>query len=195
MKSSVTIAIACSISALIIGIGSWAAFTSISNNNEAVAAQIAVIESQRINTQNKLQQSQLNDSSSSDQNSAESISSSKENSSSTESEDKTASDSFEDSKDETKDSNILKAENSQEETSSADSKKPCPACSKWGAVNPERITEDDGVCVYQIEPGDTLTHLSSIFLYSVDELAQYNDISNPNLIYSNSALRIPSDTK
>lgn len=49
----------------------------------------------------------------------------------------------------------------------------------------------DGTMVYMIQPGDTLTSISATLGYSVDELANFNQIRNVNLIYANSALRIP----
>lgn len=45
--------------------------------------------------------------------------------------------------------------------------------------------------VYIIQEGDTLSYISGQLGYAVDELASYNNIENKNLIYSNSALRLP----
>lgn len=53
--------------------------------------------------------------------------------------------------------------------------------------------EEDGTVVYHIQRGDTLTKISGIFGVSVDELAEYNHIRNVNLIYTGSALRIPTE--
>lgn len=59
-------------------------------------------------------------------------------------------------------------------------------------IDPARVVCDEsGVWVYLIQPGDTLSHLSAVFGYSVDELANFNQIRNVNLIYANSSLRIP----
>lgn len=55
------------------------------------------------------------------------------------------------------------------------------------------IQTEDGTHVYLIAPSDTLISLSAAFGYSVDELANFNQIRNVNLIYANSALRIPID--
>lgn len=55
------------------------------------------------------------------------------------------------------------------------------------------MTDIDGVSVYIIQPGDTLSSLSAMFGYSVDELANFNQIRDVHLIYSNSALRIPTE--
>lgn len=53
------------------------------------------------------------------------------------------------------------------------------------------ITDDNDIDVYMIQKGDTLSEISAKVFYSVDELANYNEIRNVNLIYANSALRIP----
>lgn len=45
--------------------------------------------------------------------------------------------------------------------------------------------------VYYIQKGDTLSAISDKLLYSVDELATYNQIKDVNLIYAGSSLRIP----
>ena len=45
--------------------------------------------------------------------------------------------------------------------------------------------------VYIIQHGDTLSELSATLGYSVDELAQYNNIHNVNRIYTGSILRLP----
>ena len=50
-----------------------------------------------------------------------------------------------------------------------------------------------GEPVYIIERGDTLAAISAKVLYSVDELAEYNKIKNVNLIYADSALRVPNE--
>lgn len=52
---------------------------------------------------------------------------------------------------------------------------------------------DAGTYVYLIEQGDTLTKLSAAFGYSVDALANHNDIRDVNLIYADSSLRIPGE--
>lgn len=59
-------------------------------------------------------------------------------------------------------------------------------------VDANRIQQDsDGVWVYLIERGDNLSKLSEVFGHSVDALANYNEIRNVNLIYAESALRLP----
>jgi LysM repeat protein len=59
-------------------------------------------------------------------------------------------------------------------------------------VDTSHIVKDaDGTLVYMIQPGDTLAKISAAFGYSADELANYNQIRNVNLIYANSALRVP----
>ena len=53
------------------------------------------------------------------------------------------------------------------------------------------VQKADGTMVYIVQPGDTLTSISAALGYSVDELANFNQIRNVNLIYAYSALRIP----
>jgi LysM repeat protein len=61
-------------------------------------------------------------------------------------------------------------------------------------LDPNNIIQDmDGTSVYLIQPGDTLSQISAAFGYSVDKLANLNEIRNVNLIYANSALQIPKD--
>lgn len=56
------------------------------------------------------------------------------------------------------------------------------------------IIDKDGKKTYYIKPGDTLCDISRATGFSVDELAEYNDIRDVNLIYAKSVLRVP-DTK
>ena len=56
------------------------------------------------------------------------------------------------------------------------------------------VKQPDGTYVYTIKHGDTLCKISNIFGYSVQEIAEYNHIPNVNLIYANSALRVPDWT-
>ena len=61
-------------------------------------------------------------------------------------------------------------------------------------LDASNIIEDmDGTMVYLIQPGDTLSQISAAFGYSVDKLANFNEIRNVNLIYAHSALQIPKD--
>lgn len=53
------------------------------------------------------------------------------------------------------------------------------------------VRKADGTMVYMIQPGDTLTSISATLGYSVDELANFNQIRDVNLIYADSALRVP----
>lgn len=55
------------------------------------------------------------------------------------------------------------------------------------------VVDPDGNMVYIVKKGDTLSAVSGIVGYSVDELAEYNHIKNVNLIYINESLRIPAD--
>lgn len=52
---------------------------------------------------------------------------------------------------------------------------------------------DNGDIIYQIQKGDTLSYISSVFGRPVDEIAEYNHIKNVNLIYADSSIRIPTD--
>lgn len=55
------------------------------------------------------------------------------------------------------------------------------------------VVDPDGNMVYIVKKGDTLSAVSGIVGYSVDELAEYNHIKNVNLIYIDESLRIPAD--
>lgn len=59
-------------------------------------------------------------------------------------------------------------------------------------IDVSRLRKQDGLWIYLIEYGDTLSKLSKAFGYSVDELANFNQIRDVNLIYANSSLRIPN---
>lgn len=58
-------------------------------------------------------------------------------------------------------------------------------------ADPNIIIDDNGIGIYMIQKGDTLSEISAKVFYSVDELANYNEIRNVNRIYANSALRVP----
>lgn len=55
------------------------------------------------------------------------------------------------------------------------------------------VVDPDGNMVYIVKKGDTLSAVSGIVGYSVDELAEYNHIKNVNLIYIDESIRIPAD--
>lgn len=59
-------------------------------------------------------------------------------------------------------------------------------------IDVSRLRKQDGLWIYLIEYGDTLSKLSKAFGYSVDELANFNQIRDVNLIYADSSLRIPN---
>ena len=46
--------------------------------------------------------------------------------------------------------------------------------------------------VYVVKRGDTLTRVSRLTGYSVQELAEYNQIENVDLIYVDQVIRIPA---
>ncbi len=54
------------------------------------------------------------------------------------------------------------------------------------------VVDPDGNMVYIVKKGDTLSKISGMVGYSVDELAEYNHIKNVNLIYVNESIRIPA---
>lgn len=55
------------------------------------------------------------------------------------------------------------------------------------------VVDPDGNMMYIVKKGDTLSAVSGIVGYSVDELAEYNHIKNVNLIYIDESIRIPAD--
>ena len=60
---------------------------------------------------------------------------------------------------------------------------------------PKNTTKEKSkkLSVYHIQKGDTLSGISDKVCYSVDELAKYNKISDVNLIYAGSSLRVPNE--
>lgn len=55
------------------------------------------------------------------------------------------------------------------------------------------VTQDSNNSpVYDIKPGDTLTSISHEFGFSVDQIANLNQIRDVNVIYAGSLLRIPT---
>ena len=55
------------------------------------------------------------------------------------------------------------------------------------------VVDPEGNMVYVVKKGDTLSAVSRMVGYSVDELAEYNHIKDVNLIYVDESLRIPAD--
>lgn len=51
--------------------------------------------------------------------------------------------------------------------------------------------DSTGDGIYYIKKGDTLSYVSSLTGYSVDELAEYNEIRDINIINEGSVLRVP----
>ena len=51
----------------------------------------------------------------------------------------------------------------------------------------------NGRMIYIIRKDDTLTYLSRLFGYSVDKIANLNEIRDVNLIYEGSSLQIPNE--
>lgn len=52
--------------------------------------------------------------------------------------------------------------------------------------------DSNNISVYDIKPGDTLTSISHEFGFSVDQIANLNQIRDVNVIYAGSSLRIPT---
>ena len=55
------------------------------------------------------------------------------------------------------------------------------------------VVDPEGNMVYVVKKGDTLSAVSRMVGYSVDELAEYNHIKNVNLTYVDESMRIPAD--
>ena len=53
--------------------------------------------------------------------------------------------------------------------------------------------EDIKPSVYIVKPGDTLSEIASMYGTTYQELARYNNIDNPNLIYPGQEIKIPSN--
>lgn len=47
---------------------------------------------------------------------------------------------------------------------------------------------------YTVKPGDTLWKIAKTYNTTYQELAQYNQIPNPNLIYVNQVIKIPDSS-
>lgn len=54
------------------------------------------------------------------------------------------------------------------------------------------VVDIDGSMVYLVKKGDTLSTVSGLIGYSVQELAEHNLIKNVNLIYEGQTLRVPA---
>ena len=54
------------------------------------------------------------------------------------------------------------------------------------------VVDIDGTMVYLVSKGDTLSKVSGRIGYSVQELAEFNQIDNVNLIYEGQTLRVPA---
>ena len=57
-------------------------------------------------------------------------------------------------------------------------------------ISSDTVSKYLDISVYDISWGDTLSGISRLTGVSVDELAKLNNISNPNLIYSGSSIKI-----
>lgn len=86
-------------------------------------------------------------------------------------------------------SNDVKVNNNALDAKPADESRTSPGVADT-KVTTRQLDVRNGV--YIIQHGDTLSELSATLGYSVDELAQYNNIRNVNRIYTGSILRLPS---
>ena len=89
---------------------------------------------------------------------------------------------------------IKKNDDGTTEISTADENKKIPnsELSDTSSVTKKDMVVIQGDNVYIISRGDTLTSISAHYGVSVDEIAKYNQISDVNMIYADSALRIPN---
>ena len=55
-------------------------------------------------------------------------------------------------------------------------------------------TSDSEETIYIVKKGDTLSGIAKKYNITYQELARYNNITNPNLIYPNQKIKIPSKT-
>ena len=57
-------------------------------------------------------------------------------------------------------------------------------------TNDSNDSGDGGSISYTVQSGDTLTSIAATFDVTIEELQQWNDISNPNDIYVGEVLEI-----
>ena len=55
-------------------------------------------------------------------------------------------------------------------------------------------SSDSEETIYIVKKGDTLSGIAKKYNITYQELARYNNITNPNLIYPNQKIKIPSKT-
>lgn len=55
------------------------------------------------------------------------------------------------------------------------------------------VRDSDGHWVYIVKANDTLSYISGLVGFSVQELADFNNIENVNLIYGDQVIRLPHD--
>lgn len=56
---------------------------------------------------------------------------------------------------------------------------------------PDIVVPDTGVLVYRITRGDTLTYIQRMTGFTIQELADFNDVEDPNLIFTKHFLVMP----
>lgn len=67
----------------------------------------------------------------------------------------------------------------------------CTALVKYLELNPEK--EETEYIVYTVKKGDTLYNIAETFNTTVEALVEFNNIENPDLIYPNQKIKIPTE--
>lgn len=63
-----------------------------------------------------------------------------------------------------------------------------------GEASIPTISQEGVIRTYTVQPGDTLSEIAQMYGTTSENLAEINNISNPNLIYAGQVLRISSDS-
>ena len=61
---------------------------------------------------------------------------------------------------------------------------------KIDAIHIDQFIEENNVKEYVVKSGDTLSKIASMYGTTYQQLAQINNISNPNLIYPGQIIKI-----
>lgn len=67
-----------------------------------------------------------------------------------------------------------------------------PAIGDVHYVKPTPTPKPSGETIYIVKSGDTLSRIASLYGTTYQELAKYNNIANPNLIFPGQQIKIPS---
>lgn len=68
---------------------------------------------------------------------------------------------------------------------------PESANQNWWEGNPEIQVDDKGLPYYVVKPGDHLSKIALMTGFTVPELADYNNITTPSMIYTGNVIRFP----